>query len=56
MVEHYITNQDKPRCVECGADDVSIDDEGLCNVCFVVRGLRAMAQQLDNEREIAKRN
>jgi hypothetical protein len=51
-----MTSQDKPRCIECGADDVSIDEDGLCSVCFVVRGLRAMAAQLDYEREIAKRN
>ncbi len=51
-----MSKQDKPRCVDCGARDVPLDDEGLCRVCFVMQGLRATAAQLDKERDASKWN
>lgn len=34
----------EPRCVDCGGRWLSLDDDGLCQACFVARGFRVMAQ------------
>lgn len=43
--------QEEPRCVDCGADDVTIDDDRLCQPCFTVRGFRTMAEMLSISKE-----
>ncbi len=42
-----MSTHEQPRCVDCGARSVPLDNEQLCQACFVVRGLRAMAEQLE---------
>ncbi len=48
-----MSKQEEPRCVACRARYVALDDEGLCQACFVTRGLRTMAecQQEEPHRE-----
>src|SRR5215218_6065598 len=38
----------EPRCADCGARDVPIDTDGLCQACFTARGFRAMAEMLQH--------
>ncbi len=41
-----MSKQEAPRCSDCGARDVPLDDDGLCQPCFVIRQLHALAELL----------
>lgn len=43
---HSMSKQEAPRCSDCGARDVPLDDDGLCQPCFVIRQLHALAELL----------
>ncbi len=50
-----MTNQDVPRCVDCGAQDVALDEDGVCNPCHIDRDLDKAREQLQQSEDVLSR-